>query len=860
MMSEGNSVIPSMQNIHHYNKYDGKIAGLYDLGDAIGRGHFAVVKLARHVFTGEKVAVKVIDKTKLDDVSRAHLFQEVRCMKLVQHPNVVRLYEVIDTHTKLYLILELGDGGDMYDYIMKHDKGVNEETARKFFQQIVHAISYCHRLHVVHRDLKPENVIFFEKLGMVKLTDFGFSNRYYPGQKLETSCGSLAYSAPEILLGDLYDAPKVDVWSMGVILYMLVCGHAPFQEANDSETLTMIMDCKYSLPSHVSKECSNLIASMLVRDPERRATLEEIANNSWLNSGDLIQPADYLPLISHEHLSEKDHALIIQKLVKGSIAAKEEILEALKKNEYNHITATYFLLAERSLRGQRQEKARRINRTSKGDLSPITSGNPSDFSPGQEKPNSVLESLISPRVVAKPLGSTNFLAPSSFSSTVAQNGQSYLPMARKCSVVCEEDDGSSSAKLLPPQASLPTKKDKSSIPVPRPTLPLFFHSRIKSATIKPKLSPILAFPNQKFKTLPSSGRGLHAVKSSPQLLLNEIDEEVASDTEPSTKTLGSKHSRKHFQSGKRSPHSVLSHAMFRLVGQRPKIGRSRTTSCSSSEASDDDGEGLKRKMGKLKSSGRRDSSEDRSGGQGEGCGGSGQSEPGAGTSHGNMSGGGGGGQSSVNNKSDGSKTNSNKSQSQQNEAVEESNLSIQPSSVNTTVLSTDSTDSLDIEQCLTCSVSCDDLLVNYTEDNQLTTSQDIKFQEESPEQNSLFPRQEDPSNLTLQESLSFTNPSSKVPLSLSVNSGFTLLQQIENLPLYSKNDSKSTRKDQGHRLKNITHGLTQLVHSATKFDISQNGWRERSRSKSMTRNIQSLRNERQVVVDTKLSSKCCTLC
>ncbi|KAK6324216.1 hypothetical protein J4Q44_G00065550 [Coregonus suidteri] len=122
--------------------HDGKIAGLYDLDKTLGRGHFAVVKLARHVFTGEKVAVKVIDKSRLDPVARAHLFQEVRCMKLVQHPNVVRLYEVIDTQTKLYLILELGDGGDMYDCIMKHDGGLTEEVAKRYFAQIVQ----CHLL------------------------------------------------------------------------------------------------------------------------------------------------------------------------------------------------------------------------------------------------------------------------------------------------------------------------------------------------------------------------------------------------------------------------------------------------------------------------------------------------------------------------------------------------------------------------------------------------------------------------------------------------------------------------------------------------------------------------------------------
>ncbi|KAF3429135.1 hypothetical protein E2986_03004 [Frieseomelitta varia] len=338
-----------------YSNYDGKIAGLYDLEETLGRGHFAVVKLARHVFTGEKVAVKVIDKSKLDEVSRAHLFQEVRCMKLVQHPNVVRLYEVIDTQTKLYLILELGDGGDLYDYIMRHDSGLSEEVARTYFRQIVRAISYCHRLHVVHRDLKPENVVFFEKLGTVKLTDFGFSNRFCPGQKLETSCGSLAYSAPEILLGDSYDAPAVDVWSLGVILYMLVCGQAPFQEANDSETLTMIMDCKYSIPPHVSEGCKRLIARMLVREPEGRATLEEIAADPWLAIGPDSDSMEALPLVSRQQVSDDHHNHIITKMVNGNIATKEEILEALDKNEYNHITATYFLLAERKLRAHRQE-------------------------------------------------------------------------------------------------------------------------------------------------------------------------------------------------------------------------------------------------------------------------------------------------------------------------------------------------------------------------------------------------------------------------------------------------------------------------------------------------------------------------
>ncbi|XP_017882240.1 SNF-related serine/threonine-protein kinase [Ceratina calcarata] len=403
-----------------YSNYDGKIAGLYDLEETLGRGHFAVVKLARHVFTGEKVAVKVIDKSKLDEVSRAHLFQEVRCMKLVQHPNVVRLYEVIDTQTKLYLILELGDGGDLYDYIMRHDSGLSEEVARTYFRQIVRAISYCHRLHVVHRDLKPENVVFFEKLGTVKLTDFGFSNRFYPGQKLETSCGSLAYSAPEILLGDSYDAPAVDVWSLGVILYMLVCGQAPFQEANDSETLTMIMDCKYSIPPHVSDGCKRLIARMLVREPEGRASLEEIRADAWLAIGTDSDPVEALPLVSRQQVSDDHHNHIITKMVNGNIATKEEILEALDKNEYNHITATYFLLAERKLRTYRQELVQK-SRPEILEVSPSRQDDAaSNIRAEQNLLSTINQSLLSvPRTPGD----------------VTQNVRT-----RKCSIVQEEED------------------------------------------------------------------------------------------------------------------------------------------------------------------------------------------------------------------------------------------------------------------------------------------------------------------------------------------------------------------------------------------------------------------------------------
>jgi len=440
-----------------------QMAGLYDLEETIGEGHYAVVKLAKHVFTGEKVAVKVIDKLKLDAATRLQMMQEVRLMKLVQHPYVVRLYEVIDTQTKLYLVLEFADGGDMYDYIMKHEGGLEESMAKKYFRQIVTAIQYCHKLHVVHRDLKPENVVFFEKLGMVKLTDFGFSNKFDPGQRLQTSCGSLAYSAPEILLGDSYDAPAVDIWSLGVILYMLVCGTAPFQEANDSETLTMIMDCKYSFPSHISQKCKSLISRMLQREPEVRASLEDIVNDTWLiedtDGEGSISEFEIFPLVAREHLTEEEHSSVLQKMVNGSIAHRDDIIASLDRNEYNHITATYFLLAERKLRMQRIQKSDLIRGHNQVKKNNINSNNDEkDGAAAAASTSEELSAMASPPL--PPIQMSSSIPPPPSRPTLPTKRISLPPLSspivdslfspseaaasfrRKCTIVEEEEEAS----------------------------------------------------------------------------------------------------------------------------------------------------------------------------------------------------------------------------------------------------------------------------------------------------------------------------------------------------------------------------------------------------------------------------------
>eukprot|EP01135_Chromosphaera_perkinsii_P012301 Nk52_evm38s2630 gene=Nk52_evmTU38s2630 len=335
-----------------------EFVGLYDIESTLGKGHFAVVKLARHVFTGERVAVKILDKTKLDAQTQQHLMEEVRIMKILSHPNVVRLYEVVDTPTKVYMIMEYAAGGDLFDYIV-HAKGLAEDIAKAIFAQIIRGISYCHENHVVHRDLKPENILFCD-IGMekIKITDFGFGTNHKEGEKLLTACGSLAYSAPEILIEDEYDGRAVDIWSLGVILYMLVVGRFPFNDANPSETVQSILEVKYSIPGTVSESCASLIRSMLQKEISDRATIENVKESAWLR--DYFQPTELSNSMKrHSSLTSlnSDQVESIYNRLEEIGIKRDVVRNSLKNDLYDHVSATYHLLAgqERNKMIQEQE-------------------------------------------------------------------------------------------------------------------------------------------------------------------------------------------------------------------------------------------------------------------------------------------------------------------------------------------------------------------------------------------------------------------------------------------------------------------------------------------------------------------------
>ncbi|XP_036818556.1 MAP/microtubule affinity-regulating kinase 3 isoform X14 [Oncorhynchus mykiss] len=315
--------------------------GNYRLLKTIGKGNFAKVKLARHILTGREVAIKIIDKTQLNPNSLQKLFREVRIMKILNHPNIVKLFEVIETERTLYLVMEYASGGEVFDYLVAHGR-MKEKEARAKFRQIVSAVQYCHQKHIVHRDLKAENLLLDADMN-IKIADFGFSNEFTMGNKLDTFCGSPPYAAPELFQGKKYDGPEVDVWSLGVILYTLVSGSLPFDGQNLKELRERVLRGKYRIPFYMSTDCENLLKRFLVLNPAKRGTLEQIMKDRWINAGS--EDDELKPFV------EPEQDIADQKRIDVMVGmgfSPEEIQESLAKMKYDEITATYLLLGRKS--------------------------------------------------------------------------------------------------------------------------------------------------------------------------------------------------------------------------------------------------------------------------------------------------------------------------------------------------------------------------------------------------------------------------------------------------------------------------------------------------------------------------------
>uniref|UniRef100_A0A8C5E7V5 non-specific serine/threonine protein kinase n=1 Tax=Gouania willdenowi TaxID=441366 RepID=A0A8C5E7V5_GOUWI len=322
--------------------------GNYRLLKTIGKGNFAKVKLARHILTGRE------------------LFREVRIMKGLNHPNIVQLFEVIETDKTLYLIMEYASGGEVFDYLVSHGR-MKEVEARAKFRQIVSAVHYCHTKNIVHRDLKAENLLL-DADANIKIADFGFSNEFTLGNKLDTFCGSPPYAAPELFQGKKYDGPEVDVWSLGVILYTLVSGSLPFDGQNLKELRERVLRGKYRVPFYMSTDCEGILRRFLVLNPSKRCTLEQVMKDKWINAGH-----DGEELKPHiEPVEDYSDPARIEVMV-GMGFTPEEIKDSLLNQKYNEVTATYLLLGRKGDEGSEARSASSLS-LARVRPNPITNG------------------------------------------------------------------------------------------------------------------------------------------------------------------------------------------------------------------------------------------------------------------------------------------------------------------------------------------------------------------------------------------------------------------------------------------------------------------------------------------------------
>ncbi|KAK4717649.1 hypothetical protein R3W88_015987 [Solanum pinnatisectum] len=258
----------------------------YEVGRLLGQGTFAKVYYARNIKTGQSVAIKVIDKEKVLRVGLMNqIKREISVMKLVRHPNVVHLYEVMATKTKIYFIMEYCKGGELFNKVVKGR--LKEDAARKYFQQLINAVDFCHSRGVYHRDLKPENLLLDDDENL-KISDFGLSalaeSKHQDGL-LHTTCGTPAYVAPEVINRRGYNGTKADIWSCGVVLYVLLAGYLPFQDSNLMEMYRKIGKAEYKCPSWFPPEARRLLSRMLDPNPSSRISLAKIRASPWFRRG-----------------------------------------------------------------------------------------------------------------------------------------------------------------------------------------------------------------------------------------------------------------------------------------------------------------------------------------------------------------------------------------------------------------------------------------------------------------------------------------------------------------------------------------------------------------------------------------------
>jgi calcium/calmodulin-dependent protein kinase I len=322
-MRETMSIKKSLRDISEFYKLDSKV---------LGTGTFGVVKLGYSLATGEKIAAKIIKRSGLAPYEEEMIRQEIKIMKSLNHPNIVRCYDYFETDETFYIILELLPGGELFDRIMQHS--YTELRARDTIKSVLEGIKYCHDRNIVHRDMKPENLLLsaFEDDAAIKITDFGFATQAQVSVnkkiELKGKCGTADYVAPEILNSKSYDL-AVDMWSIGVITYVLLSGTLPFFAEAEDDVFEKIKAGIYGFPvelwDHISVEAKDFISHLIEYEPKKRYTCDEALGHKWIISGPSELPLD-APLLDHAEVFRRTSVMQSDEQYRYKLARQFQVL------------------------------------------------------------------------------------------------------------------------------------------------------------------------------------------------------------------------------------------------------------------------------------------------------------------------------------------------------------------------------------------------------------------------------------------------------------------------------------------------------------------------------------------------------
>lgn len=309
--------------------------GNWDVVDVLGQGASATVYLGKHYKTGRQVAMKCFFKEILSCNKKKikRMRREVALLRLLDHPHIIKLYEVVETKKKVFLILEHAAGGDLFDYITRRGR-LGPKESKRIVMQVVSALMHCQEFNVSHLDIKPEN-IFLDKNNNVKLGDFGMAVTNSSKERFSLMCGSRSYMSPEVVLGK-YKAKSADIWSLGIVLYGMICGFTPFDNCGGASLMDSICKVRIRMPPKKwsNEEMNHLLTCMLNRDAEKRIQLSHLATQLGL------YPISSTPFYQDNRSKDIDYD-VVEDMTILAMGDHDNIVKALSRTSTNHLTLHY---------------------------------------------------------------------------------------------------------------------------------------------------------------------------------------------------------------------------------------------------------------------------------------------------------------------------------------------------------------------------------------------------------------------------------------------------------------------------------------------------------------------------------------